>query len=98
MRQVTRESIAAFLSGIKYKSHNTEVTAINGTTKLYLFGNLIAKKTKDSIEISNAGYFTNTTKDRLNGLPNVRINQEKGRWYLNGDLWNGKWTKIITNH
>lgn len=65
------------------------------TTKMYLHGNCIAKKivkSKDSgdtiissrIYISDAGWRTTTTKERLNGIPWVSICQKKGVWYLNG--------------
>lgn len=37
---------------------------------------------------------TATTKDRLNGLPGVSVHQKAGQWYLNGEKWDGYWTKI----
>lgn len=95
MRKVTEESIACFLAGIKYNSSNTNVVISDETTKLQLFGHVIAEKTKDGkVFISNAGYATNTTKERLNGLPNVSISQKKGVWYLNGKEWDGKRIKV----
>jgi len=33
---------------------------------------------------------TATTKERLNGLPNVHIKQIKGKWFLNDVEWDGK--------
>lgn len=46
------------------------------------------------MKITNAGWRSNTTKERLNGLPNVKINQSKGDSYLNGKEWNGEWVQI----
>lgn len=46
------------------------------------------------LEITNAGWATNTTKERLNGIPGVSISQRKGIWYLNGKEWGGKFIKI----
>jgi len=98
MRKITKNSIIAFLSDSSFKSSNTNVV-INNTTgviRLMLFGNCIATKNigEKSFIIRNCGFFTNTTKERLNGLPNVRINQKNYDWYLNGQNWNGKDEKI----
>jgi len=63
---------------------------------MYLFENLIAKydnKTKN-LFITNAGYFSQTTKERLNGFNNVRLKQKQGIWYLNNVEWNGNWIQI----
>ena len=61
--------------------------------ELYLHDNKIAEihktKRKKVLKITNAGWKTNTTKERLNGLNGVRINQRKGVWYLNDKEWNG---------
>jgi hypothetical protein len=46
------------------------------------------------MKITNAGWRSNTTKERLNGLPNVSIQQKKGDWYLNGEVWNGQSTEV----
>ena len=61
---------------------------------MILFGNIIAERVNNELIICNCGYPTNTTKERLNGLPNVSIVQCKGEWYLNGEKWNGKPTKV----
>ena len=100
MRQITNESISAFLNRRNFKKSNMEVW--NGyecspqlVTKLFLHGNLIAEMDKyGTISITNAGWETNTTKERLNGLPNVSINQKNFIWYLNGKEWNGDWIKV----
>lgn len=46
--------------------------------------------------IRNAGWWTNTTKERLNGLSNVQISQRNYRWYLNGQIWDGNWIAVTT--
>ena len=62
---------------------------------LYLHGNAIARFTEDGdLEISNAGWTSNTTKERLNGLRGVSIHQRNFQWFLNDVPWNGDWTKI----
>ena len=40
------------------------------------------------------GYKTNTTKERLNGIPGVCIQQKKGVWYLNGKEMLDGWNKV----
>jgi len=73
--------------------------------ELLLHGNVIARKYingdfsegADGIEltfITSAGWQTNTTKERLNGLDGVSICQKDFDWYLNGKLWDGSWTSI----
>jgi hypothetical protein len=90
MKKVTKISTKAFLQGKAINAGNTISTGKN----LYLFGNCIAKREGGKILISNAGWFTNTTKERLNGLPGVSIVQKRGVWYLNGEVWDGTW-KVI---
>jgi hypothetical protein len=97
MRNITHESTSAFMTGEKYNSGNTNVSIYGETIHLYLHGHLIAKKDSKGIKISNAGYFTNVTKERLNGIPGVSIAQRKGIWYLNGEQWNGEWITIQRN-
>jgi hypothetical protein len=46
------------------------------------------------LSVSNAGWASNTTKERLNGLPHVRVHQRNWNWYLNGNEWNGEWTRV----
>lgn len=61
---------------------------------LYLFGNKIAEWREDGLYVSNAGWFTRTTKERLNAL-GLNIYQEKFEWYLNGVKWDGNWIKVF---
>ena len=85
-RQVTEQIIKAFLNDQAKRVSNSEVHTDFISTRLYLFGNCIAIKKKDTgkIEVSMAGYPTVTTRERLNGIPGVRISQRKGIQYLNG--------------
>ena len=73
--------------------HNTKVVVDEkGNASMYLFGNKIAVFSADGIlYISNAGWFSVTTKSRLNDIPGVRISQRKGYWYLYNELWDGRW-------
>jgi hypothetical protein len=57
---------------------------------LKLHGNKIAALEADGkMWVSSAGWRSNTTKERLNGLPGVRVNQKNYQWYLNGQPWDG---------
>ena len=101
-RKITNESVDKFLSRETFKKSNMEVekcyNAFTGSVnefRLKLHGNTIAVLDEfNMLSISNAGWESNTTKERLNGLPNVRINQKKFVWYLNGVEWNGEWTRV----
>lgn len=93
MRKITKKSIEAFLNAKKFKKSNTEVRVLPNVTVLILFDNEIAYKYNDpqnTLMITDAGWQTNTTKERLNGLPNVSIHQKNRQWYLNGEKWDGE--------
>jgi len=92
MRQITQESVSAFLNNQSFRSGNMKVSPSNNKNYLYLHDNIIAIKdiNTGAISITNAGWQSNTTKERLNALPNVSIYQKKGVWYLNGKVWDGK--------
>jgi hypothetical protein len=93
MRKVTKEIVKAFMSARDFKLSNSEVKRDEqGIAKMYLFGNLIAERNGNKVRITMAGYPTNTTRERLNGIPNVRISQKNYKQYLNGkemdaDAW-----------
>lgn len=93
MSNLTSEAITAFLNAEPFKKSNTEVVVLPNVTVLKLFGNEIAYRYNDpsrTLSITNCGWFSRTTKERLNAIPGVSIRQVKGEWYLNGKLWNGK--------
>ena len=98
MKKITIESINAIYNKENYKNNNTEVfySTSQDTSYLSLHGNTIViyLHFKDELMISNCGWFSNTTKERLNGLSGVKINQNNFIWYLNGKEWNGELTTI----
>jgi hypothetical protein len=97
MKIVTQNAVACFHKGGNATFSNTQVVTENGVSKMYLFGNLIATlehKVGGVMKITNAGWRSNTTKERLNALPNVNINQKNFDWHLNGEQWNGAWVQI----
>ena len=96
MRKITRLAVDAFLSATPFKQSNTEVIVGDIITDLVLHGNTIATKFNGSgnIFITNCGYQTNVTKERLNGIPGVSISQKNFQWFLNGVLWDGSIVKI----
>jgi len=95
MRKITEDAIRAFRNRDKFKRGNTEVyTWPSGSTFLLLFGNTIAVLDAEGLFITSAGHATTTTKERLNGLPNVHIVQKNFQWFLNGELWDGSLIKV----
>ena len=76
----------------RFKKGNMEVEVLPNVTVLKLFGNSIAYRYNDperTLSITNCGWDTPTTKERLNALPNVSIRQVNREWFLNGEKWNG---------
>ena len=94
MKIVTKNAVNCFLNKGNGTFNNTQVVTKNEVSKLYLFGNLIAVLEQGVLKVTNADWFSKTTKERLNGLPNVNVRQSKGKWYLNDNFWDGKWTTI----
>ena len=107
MRQITEQSIAAFLNAEEFSKQNMIVEVLPNVTILKLHNNPIAYLYNDpekTLSITNAGWKSNTTKERLNGLINEYlgypncigrgINQKNFIWYLDGKEWNGKLTDI----
>lgn len=90
MRKVTEEIVNAFLKGKTKRISNSYTDG----DRLYLHGNCIAKKHINGLLISNAGWRSRTTRERLNAIPGVSIQQKNFEWYLNGKYWNGDWTHI----
>ena len=93
MRQITKDSINAFINAKEFKRDNTQVEVLPNITVLYLHDNAIAYRYNDperTLTISNCGWFTPTTKERLNALPNVNIYQRNFKWFLNGKEWDGE--------
>jgi hypothetical protein len=99
MRKITSNMYKAYHNSKPLSKGNT-VVSINknascGTlTQIFLHGNLIAEYSDMGLSITNAGWKTNVTKERLNALPGVSVYQKKGQWYLNGKEWNGEWVNI----
>jgi hypothetical protein len=103
MRSITNESTNAFINGRAFKKANMKVE-ISATEKgmpciisLLLHDNEIATlHTNERIKklyISDAGWQTNTTKERLNGVLDAynlpRLSQKKGVWYIGAEEFNG---------
>ena len=99
VRQITIDAIRAFNNNYKFKRGNTQVIPLdtfadNKTTELRLHGNLIAFKNNSGIYLSTCGWHSVTTKERLNGLSGVHIEQKNYIWYLNGNAWNGETVRL----
>jgi hypothetical protein len=95
MRKITKEAVSAFLERKPFRKSNMSVEEIGGEWRLKLHGNSIANIDEIGVlSISNAGWASNTTKERLNGIPGVRIHQKNWTWYLNGVEWDGTWKRI----
>ena len=101
MRKITKETVYAFENNEKFKKQNMVVNELG----MYLHNHKIAEfvsriRFEDgnkNINITLAGWNTNTTRERLNGLEGVRVTTKHGQAYLNGEKWNGDWITIIRN-
>ena len=96
MRQITQDAIRAFRNNRKFKRGNTEVKVLPNSNyrELCLHGNIIAVANNFELFIRDGGWQSNTTKERLNGFPNVSIHQKNFQWFLNGEAWDGQLIKV----
>lgn len=86
MRKITSDIVGAFLERRTRSSGNTHT---DGQT-LWLHGNRIAWHTPEGIMITLCGWPSVTTRERLNAIPGVCINQRDHKQYLNGREWDGQ--------
>jgi hypothetical protein len=97
MRVITKQTVEAFNNAKPFKKSNMEVEVLPNVTVMKLHGNAIAYRYNDpekTLSIDACGWKTNTTKERLNGIEGVNIQQKKGVWYLNGNEWDGKYIDV----
>jgi hypothetical protein len=89
---VSRNAARALKNGTSYSNgKNTKVDS----TGIYLHGNHIARNAGEGhVAITNSGWATLTTKDRLNAIDNVRIYQKNYQWFLNDKPWDGSWVIV----
>lgn len=90
MKKVTLLTTTAFANGSSLKMGNSEA---DGDVYL-LHGHPIARREGNTITISDCGYRTNVTKERLNGILSAfgqseSIYQRKGVWYIGDHEWHG---------
>jgi hypothetical protein len=90
MRQITRDIVNAFQNSRSLTIGNSRT---NGES-LWLFGNKIAEIRRDGLWVSNGGWDSKTTKERLNGLSGVNVVQRRGVWLLNERVWDGRWVNV----
>lgn len=93
-KKITMDSVHAFIAGKPFRRENMEVNINDNVTYLRLWGNTIATKTKDGrVYIDACGWYTVTTKERLNYLLDTynlpRIYQKNWLWYIGSNPWNG---------
>jgi hypothetical protein len=93
MKKITAQAVDAFMNARQFKKDNMTIEVLPNVTIMKLYGNRIAYRYNDperTLSISTTGWFTNTTKERLNAIPGVRIHQKNWQWYLNGEVWDGQ--------
>jgi hypothetical protein len=93
MRKITKQSVEAFNNALPFKQANMEIEVLPNVTVMKLHGNAIAFRYNDperTLSITNCGWFTPTTKERLNAIDGVSIGQKNFNWFLNGKEWDGK--------
>ena len=94
-RKITEQACHALMNGNDFRKDNTVIA--NGC--MYLFGNCIASlNNAKHLTINMQGWNTVTTRERLNGLPNVRLSSRNYTPILNGqEISSSGWYEILPN-
>jgi hypothetical protein len=93
MRQITSDSLEAFIHGRNFSRQNMVVESYTDGTSYYcLHGHVVAKRESfdngGDILLSACGWFTPTTKDRINAVLDAatfgewHVYSDKGDWVL----------------
>lgn len=97
MRKITEQSVDAFMNARPFKKDNMTIEVLPNVTVMKLYGNAIAYRFNDperTLTITNRGWDSKITKERLNAIPGVNITSIKGKWYLNGEVWDGDFIDV----
>tara|TARA_R110001632_G_scaffold60878_3_gene147229 strand:+ start:784 stop:1146 length:363 start_codon:yes stop_codon:yes gene_type:complete len=102
MRDITLQSVRAFLEDTPFDRANMTVQVDDHSTVLELHGNAIVwkiNKPTDSwkeagVYITTCGWNSRVTTERLNGIPGVHVYYKMGQLYCNGEPWDGSYKKI----
>jgi|SRR6185369_3289418 len=89
MRNVTSQIVEAFGARRAARISNSSTDG----QALFLHGNKIAEWRDNGLWVTTAGWNTVTTRERLNGLPGVRVTA-RGVLRLNGKVWDGSWACV----
>jgi len=93
MRKIETQMNEAITDRTDWGKDNTRVETIDGVSKVYLFGNLIAEIDGNAIILRDGGRQSNTTKSRLNailaehGYSGESVFQKNWTWFVR--LWTG---------
>jgi len=90
MRQITQDIVNAFQNSRSLRIDNSRTDG----ESLWLFDNKIAEIRRDGLWISNAGWDSRTTNERLNGLSGVHVRKQRGTLLLNDRVWDGGWVNV----
>ena len=90
MRQITQDIVNAFQNSRSLRIDNSRTDG----ESLWLFENKISEIRRDGLWISNAGWDSRTTNERLNGLSGVHVRKQRGTLLLNDRVWDGGWVNV----
>ena len=90
MKAISKKTAYALLNYNKTKTGNTIVWQDSEGSHMSLFGNEIAWVTLDgSLYVTDCGWVTPTTRDRLSAVLGLPLSIRKGAWVLDGQPWDG---------
>jgi len=93
MRKIETQMNEAITDRTDWGKDNTRVETIDGVSKVFLHGHLIAEIDDNAIILRDGGYQSNTTKSRLNailaehGYSGESVFQKNWTWFVR--LWTG---------
>lgn len=80
MKKIDTQAAAAFKYGKTFASSNTTITIEGGAVTMRLHGHIIASMLDNTLVLTLAGYNTQTTRARLNGILDTLLMMENCRY------------------
>ena len=84
--------VRSFIEG---KSSEGNELATDGTS-LFHYNNEIAKIEEGQLFVTNNGFKSESVFNTLQTLPLINLTEKDGKWFLNGEQWDGNWA-IVEN-
>ena len=87
-KQSIMSAITKEVKSSKFIDNNTlDILYLDNSRAIRLHDTDVVTFEDNKVILNSGGWRTPTTKDRINKFSPIRVNQEKGKWYVNSLLF-----------